>query len=138
MVFPLKFAYNPAAEMATLNGSDFSNFRFFATARSTSDSEQFDLAEDGACDAEPCNRWLTVDGATAVQPGVVPQKHAAGLPNTFLANFSAMCFLTVRDIARMHSVTHRPAALIQSAWGGTRVEVKFVFDPAFWGLEVLI
>jgi hypothetical protein len=36
-----------------------------------------------ACDAEPCNRWLTVDDATANN-------------NSFLQDFSAVCFLTVR------------------------------------------
>ena len=71
-----------------------------------------------ACDAEPCNQWLTVKQATAVQPGKLP---ASPLPNTFLANFSAVCFLTGRDIARMHT-KQRPMALIQSAWSGTRVE----------------
>lgn len=71
-----------------------------------------------ACDAEPCNQWLTVEQATAEQPGKLPK---SPLPNTFLANFSAVCFLTVRDIARMHT-SNRPMALIQSAWGGTRVE----------------
>lgn len=112
MVFPLKYAYNPEEEMATLK--QYPNFRFFATARDTADTPQFDLSPTpAACDAEPCNKWLTVDQATAPQQG--------GMNNTFLANFSAMCFLTIRDIARMHT-GNRPVALIQSAWGGTRVE----------------
>ena len=109
--------------MATLKA--YSNFRFFATARDFSLEPLWDLRpspespacaaahSDGsacamACDAEPCNQWLTAESATA-----------AG--NSFLDNFSAVCFLTVRDIARMHS-SNKPVALIQSAWGGTRVE----------------
>lgn len=117
MVFPTKFAYNPMEEMATLK--DFPDFRFFATARSTSPTPLWDLATEGVtCDAQPCDRWLTVEQATAVQPGKLPK---SPLPNTFLANFSAVCFLTVRDIARMHT-SKRPMAMIQSAWGGTRVE----------------
>jgi hypothetical protein len=112
MVFPLKYAYNPAEEMATLQ--DYPNFRFFTTARDYANTSQFDLSPTPmGCDAEPCNQWLTVEQATAPQPG--------GPNNTFLSNFSAVCFLTVRDIARMHT-NKRPVALIQSAWGGTRVE----------------
>ena len=117
MVFPTKFAYNPAEEMATL--ADYPNFRFFATGRDFSPTPQWDLAEKPiACDAEPCNQWLTTEQATAVQPGKLPK---SPLPNTFLANFSAVCFMTARDIARMHT-GDRPVALIYAAWGGTRVE----------------
>ena len=51
-------------------------------------------AKDGkcamSCDAEPCNQWLTVENATANN-------------SSFLQDFSAVCFLTVRDIARMHT-----------------------------------
>lgn len=84
MVFPTKFAYNPMEEMATLK--DFPDFRFFATARSTSPTPLWDLATEGVtCDAQPCDRWLTVEQATAVQPGKLPK---SPLPNTFLANFS--------------------------------------------------
>ena len=128
MVFPTKFAYNPAEEMGTLQ--TYKNFRFFATARDYAAEPLWDLRESPtdcsagsgtcamACDAEPCNKWLTVEQATAEQPGKLPR---SPLPNTFLANFSAVCFLTARDIARMHA-GNRPVALIQSAWGGTRVE----------------
>lgn len=38
-----------------------------------------------------------------------------------IATFSAVCYMTARDVARMHTGT-RPVGLIQSAWGGTRVE----------------
>lgn len=38
-----------------------------------------------------------------------------------VASFSAVCYMTARDVARMHT-GNRPVGLIQSAWGGTRVE----------------
>ena len=106
--------------------SQYPDFRFFATARDYAPTPQWDLPKTGctgegcamACDAEPCNQWLTVEQATKEQPGKLPK---SPLPNTFLANFSAVCFLTARDIARMHT-SNRPTALIQAAWGGTRVE----------------
>eukprot|EP01051_Picozoa_sp_SAG22_P040115 SAG22_NODE_21483_length_256_cov_1.312102_1_plen_48_part_10 len=41
MVFPTKFALNPAEEMATL--SKFKDFRFFATARDYSPEPLWDL-----------------------------------------------------------------------------------------------
>ena len=56
----------------------------------------------------PCNRWLTA-------------REAAADDARFLLSFSAMCFLTVRNIAAMHT-GNRPMALVQSAWGGSRVE----------------
>ena len=57
---------------------------------------------------KPCNRWVS-------------PTEAAADGARFLLSFSAVCFLTVRDIARQH--THgRPMGLIQSAWGGSRIE----------------
>jgi hypothetical protein len=57
---------------------------------------------------KPCNKWLTPAEASADD-------------SAFLLSFSAVCFMTVRDIARQH--THdRPMGLIQSAWGGSRLE----------------
>ena len=125
MVFPVKYAYNSSDEVASVDPEGFgANFRFFATARDYSDEPQWDLRPspsdpecgDGknsscamACDAEPCNRWLTLEQASANN-------------HSFLYDFSAVCFLTVRDIARMHTGGSKPVALIQSAWGGTRVE----------------
>ena len=50
-------------------------------------------------------------------PFTLPFTGASGV----IKDFSAVCYMTVRDIARMHTGT-RPMALIQSAWGGTRVE----------------
>ena len=50
---------------------------------------------------KPCNRWLTPAEASADKAA-------------YLLSFSAVCFMTVRDIARMH--THnRPMGLIQAA-----------------------
>lgn len=57
---------------------------------------------------KPCNKWVSPD-------------EAARDNAKFLLSFSAVCFMTVRDIARQH--THsRPMGLIQSAWGGSRIE----------------
>ena len=57
---------------------------------------------------KPCNKWVTAAEAAA--------DNAA-----YLQSFSAVCFMTVRNIARMH--THdRPMALVESAWGGSRIE----------------
>jgi hypothetical protein len=58
--------------------------------------------------AKPCNRWLAPEEALANDA-------------KYLLSFSAVCFMTVRDIARMH--THdRPMGLVQVAWGGSRIE----------------
>ena len=95
MVFPTKFAYNPAEEMATVAAplSLYKDFRFFATGRDYADAPLWDLsASPKACDAAPCNTWLTVEQATAVQPGRLPK---SPLPNTFLANFSAVILRTL-------------------------------------------
>ena len=57
---------------------------------------------------KPCNRWLTAANASADD-------------FNYLLSFSAVCFLTIRDLAMMH--THdRPMGLVQAAWGGSRVE----------------
>ena len=58
--------------------------RFFATARDYSPTPLWNLRKWGAdgchgagcamaCDAEPCNQWLTAEQATAVQPGKLPK-----------------------------------------------------------------
>lgn len=57
---------------------------------------------------KPCNKWITSHEAMA--------NNAA-----FLLSFSAVCYMTVRDIARYHT-GQRPMGLIQSAWGGSRLE----------------
>lgn len=125
MVFPVKYAYDPATELASVDPEGFgANLRFFATARDYNDEPQWDLRPSPsdpscgagknsscamACDAAPCNEWLTLEQASSNN-------------HSFLYNFSAVCFLTIRDIARMHTGGSKPVALIQSAWGGTRVE----------------
>ena len=118
MVFPLSMAFNHSAEAATL--ASFPLFRFFMTGRDTAATPQFDLRPVGAngtaCDADTnCNKWLTATEALAPSPST---------GRAFIDMFSAVCFMTVRDIARMHADNEgqRPIALIQSAWGGTRVE----------------
>jgi hypothetical protein len=58
--------------------------------------------------AKPCNKWVT-------------PKEAAADANTFLLSFSAVCYMTVRNIARQHT-RDRPMGLIQAAWGGSRLE----------------
>jgi hypothetical protein len=37
--------------------------------------------------------------------------------------FSAICYLTARDVSRMHTGS-RPVGLIESDWGGTPVQVR--------------
>ena len=112
MVFPLHLTLNATAEIATL--SSFPQFRFFMTARDTSPTPKLDL-NGTTCDTaaklpgsgkSACNTWLTAEEAASTE---------------FIKDFSAVCYLTIRDIARMHT-GKRPMALIQSAWGGTRVE----------------
>ena len=55
-----------------------------------------------------CNRWFTAEEA---------------LSTNFINDFSAVCFMSVRDVARLHSDIGqtKPVALVQSAVGGTRV-----------------
>jgi sialate O-acetylesterase len=109
MVFPLKFAFNSTSEADSLRS--FPGFRFWVTGRDYQDEPQSDfLPTPKACDAAggACNQW--VNTTTALANG-----------SEYLLSFSAVCFLTVRDIARLH-IGDRPVALIQSAWGGTRVE----------------
>ena len=110
MVYPLHLAFNATAEAATI--SNHPNFRFFMTERSTSPTPLFDFSGSGTCDSSyvnkslsACNRWLT----------------AAEAAGDYVEAFSAVCYMTVRDIAKLHT-GDRPIALIQSAWGGTRVE----------------
>ena len=120
-VFPLELAFNASAEEATLTPE--SKVRFFMTALDYSDSPQFDLKPEPAeCDAANatkcamkcnnplgmCNRWVTAAEALANNA-------------SYLKSFSAVCFMTVRDIAAMHT-GNRDVGLVFSAWGGTRVE----------------
>ena len=107
MVFPLKLTLNASDEMATL--AKYPHFRFFMTMRDESTKPQFDLPTNGTCDTKVpagCNRWWNA---------------TAALSSKFIEDFSAVCFMTLRDVARLH-IGQRPVALIQSAWGGTRIE----------------
>ena len=109
MVFPLKLTLNATDEIATLH--KYPNFRFFMTQRDSSPVPLWNLRssnDSGSCDAKStadgCNRWWTAEQALA---------------NGLIDDFSAVCYMTVRDVARLHTGT-RPVALVQSAWGGTR------------------
>jgi hypothetical protein len=111
MVFPLKLAFNATAEAKTLPPP----FRFFMTGRDYQAEPQWTLSstpkgcESTSWDGKgKCNRW-------------VHSTEAAANSSKYLLDFSAVCFMTARDIARMHTA-NRPMGLIQSAWGGTRVE----------------
>eukprot|EP01060_Flectonema_neradi_P005024 TRINITY_DN1331_c0_g1_i7.p1 TRINITY_DN1331_c0_g1~~TRINITY_DN1331_c0_g1_i7.p1 ORF type:complete len:918 (+),score=238.62 TRINITY_DN1331_c0_g1_i7:41-2794(+) len=107
MVFPMENVLNATEELATL--ANFQQFRFFQTALNYS-STPLDVLEGGACTAGICNSW--VDAQTA------------GAKNyTYLKNFSAMCYLTARELTRLRTIdAGTPVGLVQSAYGGTRVE----------------
>ena len=114
MVFPLELAYNASEEAATLAGKPFS---FFMVPTMYADEPQWTLNETASnettCTANSpsnCNRWLGAQEAAQVKNG-----------KTFISTFSAVCFMTVRDIAKMHT-SKRYIGLVQSAYGGTRVE----------------
>jgi len=118
MVFPLKLALNWTMEMETLQAPSYKNFRFFMTGRDTATTPQWDLPPKPQCDTQTdrCNEWLTVTDALEAKPKNKPE-------TAFIADFSAVCLLTIRDLTRIHkSLKYRPLALIQSAWGGTRIE----------------
>ena len=107
MGFPMRLTLNASEEIGTL--ASYPNFRFFMTIRDKSPVPRWDLPSNGTCDTSVpagCNRWWNASSAAA-----------SGL----IADFSAVCFMTVRDVARLH-IGQRPVALIQSAWGGTRIE----------------
>ena len=113
MVFPLSLANNASAEAATLSMLPY--FRFFMTGRDYADTPQWDLAaEPKGCEAAGgrCNQWLTSEAAL---------RPSANGTASFVSSFSAVCFLTARDLAKLH-LGKRPVGLVQSAWGGTRVE----------------
>ena len=108
MVFPMQLTLNAKEEIATV--ANFPNFRLFKTAQQASPppaGEQFDVV--GA--------WVKANETT-------------------LPPFSAVCYMTARDIVTMLAALDgraddgrtapkknmHPVGLIQSAWGGTRVE----------------
>ena len=107
MVFPMENVLNATEELATL--ADFQQFRFFQTAISHS-STPLNVLSNGSCSAGICNAW--VDSKTAGANGY-----------RYLKNFSAMCYLTVRELARLRTTDpNTPVGLVQSAVSGTRVE----------------
>eukprot|EP00756_Hemistasia_phaeocysticola_P021196 Hpha_TRINITY_DN15761_c6_g6::TRINITY_DN15761_c6_g6_i1::g.38595::m.38595/K07407/E3.2.1.22B, galA, rafA; alpha-galactosidase len=106
MVFPLKLVLNATQEIATL--AKFPQLHFFQT-NVVWEAEPQDTIPDGACAAGTgqCQKWLSA--AEAAQ-------------DKYIDGFSAMCFLTAREIARLHSNGGLPIGIVQSAVGGTRVE----------------
>ena len=107
MVFPMENVLNATEELATL--ADFQQFRFFQTAISHS-STPLDVLSNGSCSAGICNAW--VDSKTAGANGY-----------RYLKNFSAACYLTVRELTRLRTTDPgTPVGLVQSAVSGTRVE----------------
>ena len=97
MVFPLKLAYNPQKEAASLKQPQFRNMRFFMTSRATATKPQWTLStKPTACDTETrkCDQWLTADQALAVD-------NAA--KDSFLMDFSAVCFMAVRDVMQLQA-----------------------------------
>eukprot|EP01064_Diplonema_japonicum_P004283 TRINITY_DN1279_c0_g2_i1.p1 TRINITY_DN1279_c0_g2~~TRINITY_DN1279_c0_g2_i1.p1 ORF type:complete len:890 (+),score=242.98 TRINITY_DN1279_c0_g2_i1:48-2672(+) len=106
MAFPLKDAFNATAEASSLTEADFANFRFFTAPLSYSPTPQFNF-NNGSCQVgDACTSWVTAAEA-----------HSTG----YIMDFSAVCYMTVRDIARFHT-GGRPMGLVLSAWGGTRIE----------------
>ena len=96
MVFPMSLTLNASAEMNTT--VDYPNFKLFTVPQRTAATPQFDLDR-------------TVPGQA---------KWIDATPTT-IANFSAVCYMAVREIARLHT-SKRPMGLVFSAWGGTRIE----------------
>jgi sialate O-acetylesterase len=130
MKFPLKFAFNATQEIESLN--DYPNFRFFATAKDYSDVPLWDFSDNSTsgCNlGSSCNLWITQQEALKLRDDPIPgNPHLRGesstVPNNYISDFSAVCFMTVRDIARLHNSigSDRPMGLIQAAYGATRVE----------------
>jgi hypothetical protein len=125
LVFPLHLAFNATQEIESLN--EYPNFRFFATARDYSPDDPLWGFSDNMdrCDfGSSCNVWMTQQEALTLRDDPTPRDpyHRAGDTqpnNNFIGNFSAVCFMTVRNIARLHSSigSDRPIGLIQAAWG---------------------
>ena len=112
MVFPMSNTLNATEEIATL--ALFPQIHFFQTATVTSPTPE-DRIPNGTCPSVTCNKWVTA--AEAAQ-------------NKYIDGFSAMCFMTVREVARLHTGSI-PIGIVQSAVGGTRVEAwmpKEAFD----------
>eukprot|EP00041_Stephanoeca_diplocostata_P036427 m.1331336 g.1331336 ORF g.1331336 m.1331336 type:complete len:916 (+) comp24863_c1_seq1:65-2812(+) len=111
MVFPLELALNSSAEIATAVDprGDAKNFKYFTVPLATSDNEEFDINRKGKCNTGVnCSQWVS---ATA----------------DYVKGFSAVCYLTARNIAALHTGS-RPVGLVFSAWGGTRIEAWMSSD----------
>lgn len=96
MVFPLKLTMNATAEIETIEDPMFENFRFFTTPSVYAAEPQWNFSK-GA-------KWVTARAA-----------------KSYVKGFSAVCYMTVRNIALLHTKS-RAMGLIQSAWSGTRIE----------------
>ena len=107
MQFDLQYAVNASLEAASLNDTHLENFRFFNTPMSgTNLGPRFDVNPKGGCTSKPCSQWVTAKEAATTG---------------YVEEFSALCFLTARDVARIHTAT-RPVGLVGSYYGGTRIE----------------
>jgi hypothetical protein len=93
MVFPMSLTENATAEIA--DAVNYPNFQLFTVPLAHSSTEQKDINQTSTT-----GRWLQAS------------------PETVKA-FSAVCYMSVREIARLHT-SKRPMGLIFSAWGGTR------------------
>ena len=92
----MSLTLNASAEMNTT--TDFPFFKLFTVPLQPADTPQFDLNRTVPGQA----KWIDANP-------------------TNIANFSAVCYMAVREIARLHT-SKRPMGLVFSAWGGTRIE----------------
>jgi hypothetical protein len=93
----MSLTMNATEEMA--DAANYPNFKLFTVPLATAATEQ----KDTNITKHPGQgKWLTASPTT-------------------IKNFSAVCFMAVREIARLHT-KKRPMGLIFSAWGGTRIE----------------
>ena len=95
-----KGSFEVDSSLFTLKDPMFKNFRFIVTARGVARSPQWDLMpvnqisnNCGTPNARMglCNQWLTVEQAL--------KSKLANYTDSFLASFSAVCFLTVRSLS---------------------------------------
>ena len=97
MVWPMYAMYNGTEEIA--NSSSYTNIRMYQANLNTSTNEEDDLIGGG------WGGWYTPD---------VTSK---------LRSFSAVCFLFARELTdKLGGEQKKVFGLIQSAWGGTRIE----------------
>jgi len=123
MEFPVSEVFNASQEIESLK--DFPNFRFFVTHSDYAEAPLWDFSDDpkGSCaNGVSCNRWITQEEALLGESLVSDEKEE--FPDSFIRRFSSVCFMTVRDLARLHGTigSNLPVGLIQATWGGTRVE----------------